>query len=571
MGLRRNAQKNISPGGCNHFKRPGVCLIVKAMKNILLMGLLFVSTWAAGQGRPPQGGLNGAAGIPQEEKVELLPGADSLTISTENGIEIRRVVNNVRFKHKGSVLYCDLAIQNVASNLIQAYGHVKVVQGDTLTVTGDTLLYYGDTRLAIVSGRKAVLTDDQRTLTSKRLEYDMANGLAYYRVPGRTVDSANVLTSNEGIYNTRSKVFDYYGDVKLVNEKYVLTTDTLIYNSITKWSYFNGPTKIVNDDGTLLAKRGQYNTETEESSFSTRTLVENESYTLTGDSLFYDSQKQLGFAKGHVEIFAKEDKTLLTGDEGIYRGEAGFSKVFGHALVRSVVSEDTLYIRADTLYSIENKLDSTRKLIGDKHVFIYKSDFQGRCDSVQYNTLDSTILFFRDPILWGQNYQMEADSISAFLVNNKINKMLLRSNSFVISEDTVTTQFNQVKGRTINAFFNEESQLNRVFVDGNGQSAYYALDEDSKLIGLNRVECGKMNLQFLEGRVNRIAFLGQPVGSLIPPQNIKAPQRQLEGFNWRIGEKPTLKQTLWEGNAADKSAAEPAKSDELARESKKID
>lgn len=548
----------------NLFKRDGVYLIKEAMKNSLLVFMLLISTWAAGQGRPP-GNPSGVSGGQSPDTVELLPGADSLTVTTENGVEIRRVVNNVRFRHKGSVLYCDLAIQNVGSNLIQAYGHVKVVQGDTITVTGDTLLYYGDTRFAIVSGKKAVLTDEERTLTSKKLEYDMVNGLAYYRLPGRTVDSANVLTSKEGIYNTRSKVFDYYGDVKLVNKKYVLTTDTLIYNSITKWSYFNGPTKIVNDDGTLVAKRGQYNTETEESSFSTRTMVENESYTLTGDSLFYDSQKQLGFAKGNVEIFAKEDKTLLTGDEGLYRGAEGFSKVFGHALVKSVLSEDTLYIRADTLYSIQNKIDSTRKLIGDRNVYIFKSDFQGRCDSVLYNTADSTVFFFREPILWGSNYQMEADSISAFLVNNKIDRMLLRSNSFVISEDTLIAQFNQVKGRTINAYFNEESNLKRVFVDGNGQSAYYAMDEDEKLIGLNRVECGKMNLQFVANRVNRIAFLGQPVGSLIPPQNIKAPQRQLEGFNWRIVEKPTLKQTIWAEEVPDKKAVEPTKLLDTAR------
>lgn len=509
------------------------------MRFVLVILMLITTALAFGQGRP------GLAAGGEQDQVELLPGSDSLTITTENGQEIRRVVNNVRFRHKGSVLYCNLAIQNVASNLIQAYGNVKVVQGDTITVTGDTLLYYGDTRLAIVSGRKAVLTDKKRTLTSKRLEYDMANGLAYYRVPGRTVDSSNVLTSSEGIYNTRSKVFDYYRNVKLVNNNYTLTTDTLIYNSVTKWSYFNGPTKIVNKEGTLLAKRGQYNTESGESSFSTRTMVENESYTLTGDTLFYDSQKQIGFAKGNVEILAKEDKTLLLGDEGVYRGLEGFSKVYGHALVKSVVSLDTLYIRADTLYSIENKLDSTRRLIGDKRVFIYKSDFQGRCDSVRYNTADSTILFFRDPILWGDTYQMEADSISAFLVNNKVNRMLLRSNSFVVSEDTLVKQFNQVKGRTINAYFTEESKLKQVLVDGNGQSAYYAMDDEEKLIGLNRVECGKMNLQFKDNRINRIAFLGRPVGSLIPPQNITSTERQLEGFNWRIGEKPTLGQTTW--------------------------
>jgi lipopolysaccharide export system protein LptA len=510
------------------------------MKNLLILfGLWLMALTGLAQGRP--GALPGEP----SEKVELLPGADSLTILNENGAEIRRVINNVRFRHKGSILYCNLAIHNVASNVIEAYGNVKIVQGDTITVTGDTLFYYGDTRLAIMSGRKAELKDKKRTLTSKRLEYDMANGMAYYRLPGKTVDEENVLTSKEGVYNTRSKVFDYYRDVKLVNKKYTLTTDTLIYNSITKWSYFNGPTRIVNKDGTLFALRGQYNTETGESSFSTRTTVENEDYTLTGDSLFYDSQKQIGFARGNVEIYARQDKTLLTGDEGVYRGEVGFSKVYGHALVKSVVSDDTLYIRADTLYSIENKVDSTRKLIGDKNVYIFKTDFQGRCDSVNYNTADSTILFFRDPILWGDTYQMEADSISAFLVNNKVNRMLLKSNSFVISEDTLVRQFNQVKGRTINAYFTEDTKLKQVLVDGNGQSAYYAMDEEEHLIGLNRVECGKMNLQFKNNRVYRIAFLGRPDGNLIPPQNIKPAERQLEGFNWRIGEKPTLKQTTW--------------------------
>lgn len=529
---------------CNPFKRSGVYIVKQSMKLFMYLLVAFPLISALGQGRPGQNQNSWDNG--PTEMVELLPGADSLTMITENGVEIRRVINNVRFKHKGSILYCNLAIQNVSSNLIEAYGNVKIVQGDTLTITGDTLFYYGNTRLAIVSGKKAVLTDKKRTITSRQLEYDMANGLAYYRTPGRTVDAENVLTSKEGVYNTRTKVFDYYKDVKLVNKKYTLTTDTLIYNSITKWSYFNGPTKIVNQDGTLVAKRGQYNTESGESRFSTRTTIDNKDYTLTGDTINYDAQKKLGFATGKVEIFAKEDKTLLTGDVGIYRGEEGFSKVYGHALVKSLVSTDTMYIRADTLYSIDNKVDSTRRLIGDKSVYIYKTDFQGRCDSVAYNTADSTIMFFRKPILWGENYQMEADSISSFLVNNKVNRMLLKGNSFVISEDTLVKQFNQVKGRIINAFMTGESKLKQVLVDGNGQSAYYAMDDDAKLIGLNRVECGKMNLQFANNRVYRIAFIGRPDGNLIPPQNIKPAERQLEGFNWRAQEKPTLLQTTWQ-------------------------
>jgi lipopolysaccharide export system protein LptA len=482
---------------------------------------------------------------PQSSDLVEIIKSDQLELINENGADMRKVTNGV-FKHQGALLYSNLAIQNVSTNIIEAYGNVRIVQGDTVTVTGDTLYYYGNTRLAIVSGKKTVLKDRKRTLTTRKIEYDMANGIANYKVPGRTVDEENILTSKEGFYNTRTKEFTYYKAVKLVNKKYTLTTDTLLYNSITKWSYFNGKTKIVNKDGTVTGTKGQYNTESTESTFHTRTTVDNVTYTLTADSLVVDGKKNNGMGKGNVVILAKKDKTILNGDEGYYWKTEGYSKIFGHAYVRNVIAEDTLYIRADTLYSFENARDSTRKLIGNKNVFIYKTDFQGKCDSISYNTADSIIKFFRKPILWSdQHYQMEADSITAFLVNNAINRMLLKGKSFVITEDTLVKQFNQVKGRVINAYFGEKSKLKQVLVDGNGESVYYAIDDKEKMVGLNRVECGKMNLLFADNRVNRISFIGKPDGRLIPPKQIKPLERQLDGFSWQITSKPTKRKTTW--------------------------
>ena len=84
-----------------------------------------------------------------------------------------------------------------------------------------------------------------------------------------------------------------------------------------------------------------------------------------------------------------------------------------------------------------------------------------------------------------------------------------------------------------------------MIVDGNGESAYYAIDDKEKNIGLNRVECGKMNLVFVDNRVQRIAFVGKPDGRLIPPSKIKPAERELEGFSWRIKEKPTQKKAMW--------------------------
>ncbi|TDE16382.1 OstA-like protein [Dyadobacter psychrotolerans] len=528
--------KKIYSSVCNPFKLLCVILIKQNMLRLAFFVMMFISFDALAQRTLPPSQT--------EDLVEIIK-SDELEMINENGVELRKVTNGI-FKHKGAFLYSDLAIKNNTTNIIEAFGNVRIVQGDTVTVTGDTLYYYGNTRMAIVSGRKTVLKDRKRTLTTRKIEYDMANGIANYKLPGRTVDEENVLTSQEGFYNTRTKEFTYYRKVKLVNKKYTLTTDTLLYNSITKESYFNGKTKIVNKDGTVVGTKGQYNTETNKSSFHTRTMVDNETYTLTADSLAVDGKTNNGKGKGNVVIVAKKDQTILNGDEGYYWKDAGRSKIFGHAYVRNVVSKDTLYIRADTLYSFENKRDSTRKLIANKNVFIYKSDFQGKCDSLNYNTADSVIRFFTKPILWSdQHYQMEADTITAFLVNNNINRMLLKGKAFVITEDTLVKQFNQVKGRIINAYFAKENTLKQVLVDGNGESAYYAIDEKQKMIGLNRVECGKMNLIFEDNRVRRIAFVGKPDGQLIPPTKIKPQERELEGFSWRIKDKPTKLKTIW--------------------------
>lgn len=47
---------------------------------------------------------------------------------------------------------------------------------------------------------------------------------------------------------------------------------------------------------------------------------------------------------------------------------------------------------------------------------------------------------------------MEADSMRVLLKNNRINTMFLKTKSFVISLDTLKN-FNQIKGRTITAYF----------------------------------------------------------------------------------------------------------------------
>ncbi|WP_304234300.1 OstA-like protein [Jiulongibacter sediminis] len=529
-----------------------------------------------------------------KSKIELIK-ADSLV--GVNGFDPRRTFyGRVQFFHRGVYLNCRKAIHNAGTNNLVAYGEILINQGDTLTITGDTLYYDGNTRLAKIQGRKVILQDDDMTIQSRRMEYDLNIDEAYYPVPGVIHQDSVVLSSDRGYYNTESKIFKYIGNVEILHPDFTLCTDTLDYNSETKRADFNSYTTIYSPDGNLSANKGYYFTDTKISKFYGRSFLENEEYTLAADTLDFDLSIEEGFGRGNVEFFSKTDSLILNGTYGEKLSSKGYTKIMGNTLMRSISEGDTLYMSADyiiaynsidsVLQSPEDSLvlpdsiltiptdsllkapvtskndtlpvsgvtstDSLAKkrdgskmefIIANGNVKIYRDDFQSLCDSLNYNLIDSTISFIGNPMIWSTDNQMEGDTIEAFMVNNKINKMFLKQNCFVIASDSVEN-YNQIKGRQIVAYFDSLTNIETVVVDGNGESIYFALDDYNKLIGLNRVECSKMRLNFIDRKVKRIAFMGNPESKLIPPNEIGAQQVKLDNFSWEIERKPSKNEVI---------------------------
>ena len=60
------------------------------------------------------------------------------------------VKGKVSFLHKGMHLTCDSAYYYESSNSFEAYGHVKMRQGDTLTLVGDRGYYDGNDEMGHV-------------------------------------------------------------------------------------------------------------------------------------------------------------------------------------------------------------------------------------------------------------------------------------------------------------------------------------------------------------------------------------------------------------------------------------
>jgi hypothetical protein len=133
---------------------------------------------------------------------------------------------------------------------------------------------------------------------------------------------------------------------------------------------------------------------------------------------------------------------------------------------------------------------------------------------------------------------MTADSIRMLMKNNAIDKILMIADAFVISRDTLIN-FNQVKGRRMTTYFRDQ-KISHVYVEGNGESLYFALDEKTNLsMGMNKIICSNILIRFKLGKVDNLTFYKKPEASFIPPHELKIEEAKLKGFNWRGKEKPT--------------------------------
>lgn len=560
-----------------------------------ILGLFFLGSSIGVFAQKP---LNPIKDNGPKSMIELVR-ADSLV--GENSLSrTQTFLGNVIFIHRGVKLGCEKAIHNQSSNFIEAYGKIVINQGDTLTIVGDTLMYDGNLRFAKVYGKQVILRDKKVTLRTTKMHYDLNRDQTYYPVPGVLNQDSSRLSSKEGYYNTKTKFFRYIGDVEILNPSYTLCTDSLDYDTYSKQAIFKTFTTIKSKNGDLSAYKGKYNIKTKVSAFQGRAKVTNADYSLEGDTLQFDNIKSSGQADGNVVFVSFKDSLVVVGEKGFRYGEKGLTKIIGNTISQRVSQKDTLLIASDTLWVFEKQkpksIDSLKvtitkttkdsilvapktknpilekkkarlvpdptplattvasadtssagktptskdieKIIADGKVEVFKTDFQSLSDSLVYNLKDSLIHFFRKPIIWNQENQLEADTMIITLKNNRLKLMQLIQNSFVVEVDTIRN-YNQIKGRKIDAIFDNKSVLQTIKVEGNGESKYFALDEKNKIIGLNTVQCSSMQFYFKDKKIKSIVFRGKPESTLIPPKEILNDDMRLERFEWKANKKPS--------------------------------
>jgi lipopolysaccharide export system protein LptA len=477
-----------------------------------------------------------------QRKVKLVQ-AEQLQGGRKDDISYDSFVGNVIFEHKGTNIFCDSAVFFKKTNSLEAFGNVKIDDGDSVTVTSKKLVYNGNDQLAMLRENVIFNKKGQMTLYTDFLDYDRNAEMAYYFNGGRLVDSTNELKSSKGYYQVTINLASFKQDVVGTNEDFTLKSDTLQYNTETKDIYFLAHTELTNAEGEVFVyESGTYNSRDESSVFF-KGYIETPSYYLYGNKLNSDDASQFYKASDNVKIISKENDIVVLGEEAEYFKEEGVIKIFNDALLKILSGSDTLYLSADTLVSIDSDLAEEKRLLAYNDVKIFKSDLQGVADSLAYFQFDSTLTFFGDPVIWTEGNQMSADSIDILIENNTISKLHMVNNGFIISKDTLLN-FNQIKGRTIDAVF-KDNELKTVYVNGNGESIFFMLAEDnSDIIGMNKILCSDMTLNFIASNLNDITFYTNNEGSFIPPHELEEPDTRLSGFQWLEDKKPLFENVV---------------------------
>ena len=462
------------------------------------------------------------------------------------------LVGDVLFRHDSIYMYCDSACFYEKNNSLEAFGNVRMEQGDTLALYGDYLFYDGNTQIAQV--RNNVRMENRTiTLSTDSLNYDRVANLGYFFDGGTLMDEENVLTSSWGEYSPATKVSVFNYDVKLVNPQFVLTSDTLRYNTETKIANIVGPSDIESDENHIYSELGFYHTQLGQAELLKRSILVNGGKKLTGDSLFYDRNKGYGEAFSQVELVDTINKNMLTGNYCYYNQMTSYALATDKAMATDFSQQDSMFVHGDTLQLVTFNLDTDsvyREIRAFHKVRIYRQDVQGVCDSLVFSSKDSCLTMFRDPILWNGRQQLLGEEVMIYMNDSTIDWAHVHNQALSV-EQIDSINFNQVTGKDMKAYF-KDGEMHHVEVVGSVRLVYYPMEKDSTLIGMNVSETSLLSIYLQNRKLKKMIMSPKSNGTLYPMSQLPQDKMKLENFAWFDYIRPLNKQDIfnWRGKKA---------------------
>ena len=293
------------------------------------------------------------AQAPDSSKVRLIS-AQSAQLLEKDGQNYRKVVGPAKFFHNKTYLLCDTALWNVSTNIIDAVGHVSIIQDQT-RLTSETLQYVVDEDMAKFRGSLVQLEDkENNTLRTRYLDYNTKDSVAIFQNGAAMRDKdGQVIESLYGTYDSKAHLFVFNDQVNMYMDTTFVKTSRLEYRSDLSTAYFGYATDMWQDDKMLSANDGWYDRSRELFMFRENVHLLTENQETWSDSLYYHRAAGDVEMLGHVELMDTTRNVYALAGRFEYADSLKQLRMTREPAIMSIDEKnekrDTLYIGADVL------------------------------------------------------------------------------------------------------------------------------------------------------------------------------------------------------------------------------
>ncbi|MBR5074697.1 MAG: hypothetical protein IKX26_05660 [Bacteroidales bacterium] len=291
--------------------------------------------------------------------------AKSIKLTDINGAPFRIVKGPARFLHNNTYLLCDSAAWDVNANVIDAMGHVQIIQKDTY-LTSDFATYIADDNMVQFRGTLVKLYNKKGDqLKTRFLDYNTADSVAtFYNGGAMRSAKGDIVEGLEGMYDSAERMFMFNDNVNMYSDSIFLKSEMVEYHSAQEVAMFGENTVAWKGRDTLFSNNMEYATRS-------KTLVlKTDNYIATQDQELWagwiDYHRESGNAElyDNVQVRDQAQSAIIMGDKGVYvqrpmllymtdNAAAGMyseEKTGIDSLTsQPIYKRDTLFIAGDTL------------------------------------------------------------------------------------------------------------------------------------------------------------------------------------------------------------------------------
>ena len=462
---------------------------------------------------------------------------------------------NVVFEHQGSVLTADEVVFYQKENFLKAIGNVVLTTADGNRITAEEMEYDGNTERGIAR-RNVVLTDPKQTIKTETLYYDKIPNTAYFNTGGTIYSNdGSVMYTKTATYYLNTKMIDFIGRSNIETDKYTIVSDNIKTNQNNGVSDFFGPTTIrakENPRNYVYTELGTHNSKTGESFLNKNSRIHYNEKVLTGDKLYFNRNTGFGKGNGNVTLDDPNQKRYIKGGYGEIYEKKDSAMVTDKPYAVKILSKDSVYFSAEKFLTFQkpdsaNSLKKKSFLRAFRKVRIYKTDMQGRSDSLSFNETDGEMHLIRKPILWMGVKQITGDEIRVYSDPEKeiTDSIRVLGNAFAISKAdslNLKDEFNQIKSRNMIVYL-KDNAIDIAKAVGNAQAITYADDTNQKTkevtrIGVALSTCGEIVAQFIERKLENVDCNIGANSDIYPMSLISKDERFFKDFNWNTKDRP---------------------------------